>query len=96
MLGQLTYAFLLYQRILKVSPLFKHKVGVAREFNVQRQGRIPSRNTIVSWFNMFKATGNLLPFHGSGHYVHTPENIQTVRLAVQRSSLRSAVRHAAA
>lgn len=68
-----------------------------REFNVQRHGRIPSRNTIVSWFNMFNARGTLQPsFHGSGRYVRTPENIQRVRLAVQRSPSRSAVRHAAA
>ena len=38
-----------------------------REFKVQIDGRIPSRKTIVSWFNMFYAAGNLQPsFHGSG------------------------------
>ena len=48
-------------------------------------------------FNMFNATGNLQPsFHGSGRYVRIPENIQRVRLAVQRSPSRSAVRKAAA
>ena len=39
---------------------------------------LPSEpRTLVSWLNMFHATGNLQPsFHGSGHYVHTPENMK--------------------
>ena len=42
---------------------------------------LPSEpRTLVSWLNMFHATGNLQPsFHGSGHYVHTPENIEWMR-----------------
>ena len=72
----------MYHDILKVRPLFTTECRFRHEFNVETHGRIPLRNTVVNWFNigMFIATGNLQPSHGSGHYIHTTENIQRVRL----------------
>jgi hypothetical protein len=67
------------------------------EFNVEKHGQIPSRNTILNWFNKFNAAGSVMSsFTSSGSSVHTPANIERVRLAVQRSPTRSALQHAAA
>lgn len=62
-----------------------------RQFNVGRHGHIPSRNTILSWVKKFEETGSVLDVkHGAPRTVRTPENVQTVREAFERSPRRSA------
>ena len=68
-----------------------------RKFNVERHGRIPSRNTILRWVEKWQATGTVAnKFVGTSRTVRTPENTATIRNAVQQSPTRSAVQQAAA
>lgn len=67
-----------------------------RMFNVARHGRIPSRNAILLWVRMFNRTGSVRSVFAGRPSVRNEENIERVRIAVQRSPTRSAVRHAAA
>jgi len=67
-------------------------------FNVARQGRIPSRNTILLWVHNFRTTASATKKkqRGSARTVRTPENFEAVRNAVEQSPRRSAERHAQA
>jgi len=66
-------------------------------FNVPRQGRIPSRITILLWEHNFRTTPSATKKHGaSKRTVRTPENLEDLRNAVDRSPRLSAVRHAQA
>lgn len=69
-----------------------------REFNIPRNNSVPHANTIRSWVRQLEATGSTLTrhTHGRGRSTRTPENVQQVRVAVERSPRRSARRHAVA
>lgn len=59
-------------------------------FHIARRGRIPSRNTILSWVNKFADTATLVNVkHGAPRTVNTPENAERIRDALQRSPRRS-------
>jgi hypothetical protein len=80
-----------------VSQYIEVQLRFRRKFNVERHGRIPSRNTILRWVEKWQATGTVSnKFVGTSRTVRTPENIAIVRNAVQQSPTRSAVRQAAA
>ena len=67
----------------------------SREFNVDRHGAVPSRNTIFRWVENFR-TGNIInkkPL-GPARTTRTPENIARVSEALIRNPRRSARRHA--
>ena len=65
-----------------------------RQFNVGRHGRVPSRNTILAWVKKFEETGSVFTVkHGASRTVRTPENLQRVREAFERSPRRSACQH---
>ena len=62
-----------------------------RHFNVGRYGRVPSRNTVLAWVSKFEELGSVLDVkHGAPRTVRTPENLERVREAFQRSPRRSA------
>lgn len=68
-----------------------------QRFNTGRRGRVPERHTIRRWVDQFRATAsavNKTP-PGRPRTVRTPENIERVRSAIDRSPRRSATRHAA-
>ena len=65
-----------------------------RQFNVGRHGCVPSRNTILAWVKKFDETGSVFAVkHGAPRTVWTPENLQRVREAFERSPRRSACQH---
>jgi hypothetical protein len=68
------------------------------QFNVERHGNIPDRNTILRWVEAFRATGSVMKTKPPGlpATVRTPENIESVRVAVLRCLRRSARRQASA
>ena len=58
-----------------------------RQFNIGRHGHVPSRNTILAWVKKFEETGSVFAVkHGAPRTVQTPENLQRVREAFERSS----------
>jgi hypothetical protein len=66
--------------VTKVHSVFR------RQFVVGRHGRILSRNTILAWVKKFGKTGSVLNVkHGAPLTVRTPENVQRVREAFERS-----------
>lgn len=68
-----------------------------REFNVERHGQIPTRQTIMRWVRDFENKGSVSSnFSGGIRTVRTPENIERVRQAVERSPTRSASRQSLA
>jgi hypothetical protein len=69
-----------------------------RHFNIERHGRIPERHTITNWVNKFRTTSSALDRKPGRNvkYVRTPENIERVRNAVNRSPRHSARKHASA
>lgn len=68
-----------------------------REFNVERHGRIPTRQTIMRWVRDFDVSGNVQSnFRGGIRTIRTPENIERVKQAVIRSPNRSASRQSIA
>lgn len=83
--------FIASQSVVQVQRQFR------REFNVPRHGRIPTRQTITRWARDFDNTGNVTSkFRGGVRTVRTPEVIDAVRQAIQRSPQRSALRHSMA
>lgn len=68
-----------------------------QQFNIGRYGRVPERHTIRRWVDQFRATAsatNKKP-PGKPRTVRTPENIERVRNAIDRSPRRSVNKHAA-
>jgi len=63
-----------------------------RQFNVGRHGRVPSRNTILTWVKKCEETGSVFAVkHGAPRTVRMPENLQREKLLkavleVQRAS----------
>jgi hypothetical protein len=68
------------------------------QFNVECHGNIPDRNTIPRWVEAFRATGSVMKRKPPGlpATVHTPENIERVRVAVLGSPRHSALLQASA
>ena len=65
-----------------------------RQFDVGRLGRVPSRNIILAWLKKFEETGSVFAMkHGAPRTVRTPESLQRVREAFERSPRRSARQH---
>jgi transposase len=57
-----------------------------RQFAVGQYGRVLSRNTILAWVKKFGETGSVLDVkHGAPRTVRTPENVQRVKEAFERS-----------
>ena len=67
-----------------------------REFNVDRQGAVPSSNTILRWVENFRTTGSIMNKEppGPSRTARTPENIAMVSETLIRSPRRSARRPA--
>lgn len=68
-----------------------------RRFNIPPAGRVPGRQSIVSWVEAFRSSGSVKKTGSGGHRTaRTPEKIEMVREAVLQSPRRSARKHAAA
>jgi hypothetical protein len=67
-----------------------------RHFNIGRHGRISECHTITNWVNRFRSSALNRKPGGSVKSVQTPENIECVRNAVNRSPRHSARKHASA
>ncbi|XP_057675297.1 uncharacterized protein LOC130905701 isoform X2 [Corythoichthys intestinalis] len=68
-----------------------------RHFNIAPRGRVPGRQSIVSWVNNFRETGDVKKKKpGLPRTARTPQNIDAVRQSVLRSPQRSARKHASA
>lgn len=69
-----------------------------RHFLIPRNDPVPSANTIRAWVRQLEESGSTLRAekHGRRRSVRTPQNVQLVRAAVERSPRRSARRHAVA
>lgn len=80
------------ESVIAVQRLFR------KQFNVERRGNIPDRNTIFRWVDASRTTGSVMKRKPRGlpASVRTPENVERVRLAVLRSPRRSAQRQALA
>ena len=64
-------------------------------FNVPRNRPVTSNHAINTWVDNFEVSGSASKKRGgSQKTVRTPENIERVREAFERSPCRSAVRHA--
>ena len=64
-------------------------------FNVRRNRPVPSNRAISTWLDKSEVSGSTFKRRGgSQKTVRTPENIERVREAFERSPRRSAVRHA--
>ena len=56
------------------------------EFNVERHGRIPTRQTVIRLVRDFENRGNVASnFSGGNRIVRTPGNIERIRRAVLRN-----------
>jgi transposase len=65
-----------------------------RQFNVSREGRLPSRDTILAWVKKFEETGSVFTMkHGAPRTVRTPENLQRVREGFERRPRPSVHQH---
>jgi len=65
-------------------------------FNVPRSRPVPSNHAMKTWVANFEVSGSTSKKRGGSlKTVRTPENIERVRVAFERSPRRSAVRHAA-
>jgi transposase len=65
------------------------------QFNVPRNRLVPSNHAINTWIANFEMSGSTSKKRsGSQKTVRTPENIERVREAFERSPRRSAARHA--
>lgn len=65
-------------------------------FNIVPGGRVPGRQSIVSWVKTFRESGNVTKSRPARRRVRTEENIERVRVSVLRSPRRSARKHALA
>jgi transposase len=69
-----------------------------RHFDIGRNGKVPTRQTILNWVTKFRTTASIVDKKPSGRprTVRTPENVRRVSRAFQRSPHRSAHRHSVA
>ena len=69
-----------------------------RHFNIHRNDRVPSRNTVLLWVRNFRETASAVKRKPPGRKpsIGTPENIERVHQAFVRSPRRSASRNAIA
>lgn len=66
-------------------------------FHIEPRGRVPRRQSILSWVKNFRETGSVKKKKpGLPRTARTPQNIDRVRCSVLRSPQRSARKHAAA
>ena len=67
-----------------------------RHFNIGRNGKVPTRQTILNWVKQFRETASATSTKPPGRprIVRTPENVERVREAILRSPQRSVRRHA--
>lgn len=92
------------QRVFCVEAYFSNGRSIVRvqrafrsEFRIAPCGRVPNRNRILAWVKAFRDTGNVSWIRrGPRRTVSTPENIERVRAAVERSPRRSLRKHAGA
>ncbi|PSN42498.1 hypothetical protein C0J52_09799 [Blattella germanica] len=64
-------------------------------YNIHRNDPVPSAHAIKMWVQNFEVNGPALKkFPGKQRSVRTPDNINTVRVAIARTPKRSARRHA--
>jgi len=92
------------ERAFAVKAYYQNGEGLVRDrrafrtrFNVPRNRPVPSNHTINTWVANFEVSGSTSKKRGgSQKTVRTPENIERVREAFERSPRRSAVRHATA
>jgi len=68
-----------------------------KKFNITRHGKVPNRRTIKVWMEKFRSSGSVFDKKpgGSKRTVRTPENIDRVRVPMDKNPRRSAFRHAA-
>ena len=68
-----------------------------RHFNVAPRGRVPGRQSIVSWVKNFRESGDVKKKKpGLQRTARSPQNIEAVRQSILRSPRRSARKHASA
>jgi len=69
-----------------------------RHFDIGRNGKVPTRQTILNRVAQFRTTASMVNKKPPGRprTVRTPENVHRVAHAFQRSSQRSARRHSIA
>ena len=69
-----------------------------RHFNIRRNGKVPTRHTILNWVTQFRTTASIVnkKLPGRPRTARTPENVRRVAHAFQRSPQRSARRHSIA
>jgi len=69
-----------------------------RHFDIGRNGKVPTRQTILNWVTQFRTTASTVNKKPpvSPRTVRTPENVRRVAHAFQRSLQRSARRHSIA
>ena len=68
---------------------------VFRHFDIGRNGKVPTCQTILNWVTQFRTTASIVNKKPSGRprTVRTPENVSRVVHAFQRSPQRSVRRH---
>jgi hypothetical protein len=71
---------------------------VFRHFDIGRNGKVPTRQTILNWVIQFRTTASTVNKKPSGRprTVRTLENVRRVSHAFQRSPQRCARRHSVA
>jgi len=69
-----------------------------RHFDIGRNGKVPTCQTILNWVTQFRTTASIVNKRPPGRpqTVRTPENVRRVAHAFQHSPQRSARRHSIA
>jgi len=69
-----------------------------RHFDIRRNGKVPTRQTILNWVTQVRTTASIVNKKPPGRprNVRTPENVRRVAHAFKRSPQRSARRHSIA
>jgi len=69
-----------------------------QNFDIGRNGKVPTRQTILNWVTQFRTTASIVNRKPPGRpqNVRTPENMRQVAHAFQRSPQRSARHHSIA
>ena len=68
-----------------------------RHFDIVRNGKVPTRQTILNWVIQFRTTASIVNKKppGSPRAVRKPKNVRQVAHAIQRSPQHSACRSSA-
>jgi len=84
-------------RAFAVGTFFKNKdsATVTWRVDIGRNGRVPTRQTILNWVTQFRTTASIANKKPPGRprTVRTPENVRRVAHVFQRSPQPSALRH---